>query len=163
MKDAMSRRTHTITTVEELLNAPTDLGRCELVRGELIMMSPGRGRHAAVGMKIGRSLLNFVEAHGLGEVFDRSAGYVVSRNPDTVREPGPSNRGRHVDRAGTAARLLAGHPRDFSCGVMDVWHGLLVSRAEATCGQSTRAPVCTTSGALSRLPCQQFFQRFPAG
>ncbi|MFV1965770.1 MAG: Uma2 family endonuclease, partial [Pirellulaceae bacterium] len=60
---------------------------CELVRGELVMMSPGRARHAAVGMKIGRSLLNFVAANGLGEVFDSSAGYVVSRNPDTVREP----------------------------------------------------------------------------
>jgi Uma2 family endonuclease len=38
-------------------------------------------------MKIGRSLLNFVESNGLGEVFDSSAGYVLSRNPDTVREP----------------------------------------------------------------------------
>lgn len=83
----MPTRTHRITTAEELLNASTELGRCELVRGELIMMSPGKGRHAAVGMKIGRSLLNFVEANGLGEVFDSSAGYVVSRNPDTVREP----------------------------------------------------------------------------
>jgi Uma2 family endonuclease len=83
----MSTRTDHITTAEELLNATADLGRCELVRGELVMMSPGRGRHAAVGMKIGRSLLNFVEANGLGEVFDSSAGYVVARNPDTVREP----------------------------------------------------------------------------
>jgi Uma2 family endonuclease len=38
-------------------------------------------------MRIGRSLLNFVAAHGIGEVFDSSAGYVLSRNPDTVREP----------------------------------------------------------------------------
>jgi Uma2 family endonuclease len=51
------------------------------------MMSPGRGRHAAVGMRIGRSLLDFVETNNLGEVFDSSAGYVVSRDPDTVREP----------------------------------------------------------------------------
>jgi Uma2 family endonuclease len=76
-----------ITTAEELLNAPADLGRCELVRGELIMMSPGKGRHAAVGLRIGRALLNFVEANSLGQVFDSSAGYVLSRDPDTVREP----------------------------------------------------------------------------
>ncbi len=36
----MSIRTSTITTAEQLLNAPSDLGRCELVRGELVMMSP---------------------------------------------------------------------------------------------------------------------------
>lgn len=83
----MSTPTHHITTAEELLNAPADLGPCELVRGELVMMSPGKGRHAAVGMKIGRSLLDFVEANDLGEVFDSSAGYVLSRDPDTVREP----------------------------------------------------------------------------
>jgi Uma2 family endonuclease len=85
--DSMSTPTRNITTAEELLNASSDLGRCELVRGELIMMSPGKGRHAAVGMKIGGSLLNFVEANRLGTVFDSSAGYVLSRNPDTVREP----------------------------------------------------------------------------
>ena len=83
----MSTPTHHITTAKELLNAPADLGPCELVRGELIMMSPGKGRHAAVGMRIGRSLLNHVDANNLGEVFDSSAGYVLSRNPDTVREP----------------------------------------------------------------------------
>ena len=86
----MSTRTRGITTADELLGAASTLGRCELVCGELVMMSPGRGRHAAVGMRIGRALLNFVQAHGLGEVFDSSAGYVVSRDPDTVSEPNVS-------------------------------------------------------------------------
>ena len=76
-----------ITTAEELLNAPADLGRCELVRGKLIVTGPENGRHAAVGARIGRALLNFVEANSLGQVFDSSAGYVLSRDPDTVREP----------------------------------------------------------------------------
>ena len=83
----MSTRTRNITTAEELLNASLDLRRCELVCGELIMMSPGRGRHAAVEMRIGRALLNFVEVHRLGEVFGSSVGFVVSRHPDTVRQP----------------------------------------------------------------------------
>ena len=83
----MSLRTHNITSAEELLSASEDLGKCELARGELVMMSPGRGLHAAVAMRIGRSLLNFAEAHDVGMVFDSSAGYVLSRNPDTVREP----------------------------------------------------------------------------
>lgn len=83
----MSTPTSTITTADELLNAPPDLGRCELVRGELIMMSPAKGRHGAVALKIGHALLSFLEGRGLGEVFDSSTGFVISRDPDTVRAP----------------------------------------------------------------------------
>ena len=51
------------------------------------MMSPGKGRHAAVGMRIGWALLDFVETNHLGAVFDSSAGYILSRRPDTLTEP----------------------------------------------------------------------------
>lgn len=83
----MSTRVHNITTAEELQNAQTNLGRCELVRGELVMMSPGKRRHAVIGAKITAALHQFVEANDLGEVLNSSAGYVLSRRPDTVREP----------------------------------------------------------------------------
>ncbi len=83
----MSMPTQNITTAEELLSAASDLGPCELVRGELIMMSPGMGRHGAVGARVLGELIAFVRANRLGEVFDSSTGYVLSRNPDTVREP----------------------------------------------------------------------------
>lgn len=106
----MSTRTHTITSAEELLNASTDHGRCELVRGELIMLSPGKGRHAVVAMRIGRLLLNFVAAHGLGEVFDSSAGYVVARNPDTVREPDVSFLGTERLKTQDLDAFLEGAP-----------------------------------------------------
>ena len=61
----MSAPAHPITTAEELLAASTDMGRCELVRGELIMMTPGKGRHAAIGARIARALVNFADASGL--------------------------------------------------------------------------------------------------
>lgn len=83
----MSLRTRNIATVDDFLNTPAELGSCELVRGELIVMSPGKGRYGAIGARIVRALGNFVEANGLGEVFDSSTGYVLSRAPDTVREP----------------------------------------------------------------------------
>jgi Uma2 family endonuclease len=83
----MSIPTQNITTAEELLNAASDLGPCELVRGELIMMSPGKGRHGAVEARVLGSLIAFVRANNLGEVFGSSAGYLLSRDPDTVREP----------------------------------------------------------------------------
>lgn len=76
-----------ITTAEELLTASSDLGPCELVRGELIMMSPGKPRHGMVGARITTLLAQLVDANGLGTVFNSSVGYITSRSPDTVREP----------------------------------------------------------------------------
>ena len=76
-----------ITTVEALLNAPADLGRCELVRGKLIMIGPGKGRHGAVCAQITKALANYIDANDLGIVLNSSAGYVIARDPDTVREP----------------------------------------------------------------------------
>ncbi len=88
----MSTPTHSIsiTTAEELLSAPADLGRCELVRGKLIVTGPESGRHGAVSATIGVALLSFVETNGLGQVIGSSAGYVLSRGPDTVRQPDAS-------------------------------------------------------------------------
>lgn len=83
----MSTPTHQITTAEELLNAPSDLGPCELVRGELVMISPGKGRHGVVSARILGELIAFVRKNDLGEVLGSSTGYVLSRDPDTVREP----------------------------------------------------------------------------
>ncbi len=76
-----------ITTAEELLNAPSELGRCELVRGNLVLTGPESARHGATGARIGARLLDFVDRNELGIVFGSSAGYILSRNPDTVREP----------------------------------------------------------------------------
>lgn len=76
-----------ITTAEELAGLPDDFKHCELVRGELIMMSPGTGRHGTVIARIAYHLFGFVKTNRLGEVFDSSVGYVLARNPDTVRAP----------------------------------------------------------------------------
>lgn len=78
--------TQTITTAEQLLNAP-DLGRCELVRGELIMMSPAGFEHGYVAMALGRLLGNFVSERGLGLVLGAETGFQIGRDPDTVRAP----------------------------------------------------------------------------
>ena len=54
-----------ITTAERLSDAP-DLGRCELLRGELIMMSPAGSEHGAITAEISSILRNFVKPRGLG-------------------------------------------------------------------------------------------------
>ncbi len=75
-----------ITTAEQLFEAP-DLGQCELVRGELIMVAPPGYAHGSIEARIARALANFVEANGLGDVLAGEPGFVIARDPDTVRAP----------------------------------------------------------------------------
>ena len=74
-------------TAEELLRLSTTGRRYELVKGELFEMPPAGGRHGSVAMQIGGSLNAYVRAHSLGEVFAAETGFVLRRNPDTVRAP----------------------------------------------------------------------------
>jgi Uma2 family endonuclease len=73
-------------TAEELLKM-RDVGRCELIHGELIMMSPAGAEHGVVALRIGRFLGNFVDDAGLGVVFGAETGFKIDNNPDTVRAP----------------------------------------------------------------------------
>lgn len=75
-----------ITTAEELLRAG-DIGRCELVRGELVMMVPAGGEHGEVTVEITYRLVQHVKARTLGKIFAAETGFVLSRDPDTVRAP----------------------------------------------------------------------------
>jgi Uma2 family endonuclease len=75
-----------ITTAEQLLRAG-DIGRCELVRGELRRMIPPGFLHGRITMRLTRPIVNYVEAHGLGTVVAAETGFLLGRNPDTVRAP----------------------------------------------------------------------------
>jgi len=74
-----------IRTAEQLERAG-DIGPCELVRGELVMMMPPGGRHGQLAVLLARELSAFVEARSLGTVLAET-GFVLSRDPDTVRAP----------------------------------------------------------------------------
>jgi Uma2 family endonuclease len=67
------------------LNIPDE--KTELVDGELLRMSPAGGEHGVVALRIGAWLLMFVEAHHLGVVCAAETGFLVRRDPDTVRAP----------------------------------------------------------------------------
>ena len=75
-----------ITTAEQLLRAG-DIGRCELIRGELRMMIPAGGEHGRVIINVTVAVANFVRAHGLGILYGAETGFVLARDPDTVRAP----------------------------------------------------------------------------
>ena len=78
--------TEQITTAAQLLQA-SDLGRCELIRGELVMMAPAGFRHGHVAGKITTMLTNFVQPHRLGVVTGSETGFQIGHDPDTVRAP----------------------------------------------------------------------------
>jgi Uma2 family endonuclease len=76
----------TISTAEELL-AAGDIGRCELVRGEIIMMSPAGAAHGRITNEIAYLLTRFVKERDLGGIFAAETGFQIASRPDTVRAP----------------------------------------------------------------------------
>jgi Uma2 family endonuclease len=85
----MATVTNKLVTADELLKMG-DIGRCELIYGELVMMSPAGFGHGDIAMRIGRFLGNFVEEHDLGAVLAAETGFLVEQDPDLVRAPDAS-------------------------------------------------------------------------
>jgi Uma2 family endonuclease len=73
-----------LLTAEELWQMG-DIGRCELVEGELIRMNPTSGEHGRVATAITIALGTFVRQHRLGDVLSGEVGFFLRRDPDTVR------------------------------------------------------------------------------
>jgi len=77
-----------IMTAEELIRLPMGMGeRYELIQGELKTMTPAGSRHGKISARVGRLLDQFVSEKKLGEVFGAETGFILRRNPDTVRAP----------------------------------------------------------------------------
>ena len=81
----MSIATQQITAEELFGNHPRE--RCELVRGELHILSPAGGEHGWVVLKVSIPLGTFIESQQSGHVFGAETGFIIARNPDTVRAP----------------------------------------------------------------------------
>ncbi len=79
--------TKTLVTAEQLLRMPDDGYRYELVAGELRKMTPAGWRHGLVGGRLRSLLGGHVLQNELGEVFLAETGFLLARDPDTVRAP----------------------------------------------------------------------------
>jgi Uma2 family endonuclease len=73
-------------TAEELLAMPPDQP-CELIAGEIVMMTPAGYEHGKIAGTICFLLRSHTAKNALGTVVSAEAGFVISRNPDTVRAP----------------------------------------------------------------------------
>ncbi len=79
----------TLATVDEFPALSARLSalgkRTELVRGDLVVMAPAGGRHGQVAHTLALFIGNHVRSRDLGRVFAAETGFVLRRNPDTVR------------------------------------------------------------------------------
>ena len=79
--------TTTPVTADQVLRMPDDGHRYELVAGELRKMTPAGWEHGVVGGRLRSLLGRHVLEHELGEVFLAETGFLLARDPDTVRAP----------------------------------------------------------------------------
>lgn len=77
---------HEPITGEELFKMG-NLGRSELVKGEIVRMTPTGFMHGRVEHRIARALDAFLIEHNLGEIISGEVGIYTGRNPDSVRAP----------------------------------------------------------------------------
>ena len=86
------RTRRTTLNAEEVLRLSTTGANCryELVQGVLFEMPPAGARHGSVAMQVGSLLSVYVRANQLGQVFAAETGFILRRNPDTVRAPDAS-------------------------------------------------------------------------
>ena len=97
-------------TAANLLHLPEGQKKYELIRGELIEMSPPGGTHGYIAAEISRLLKNFVNDRELGVVLVET-GFQLTVGPDTVRAPDISFvAGKNLPPEGLPDGYLSGAP-----------------------------------------------------
>lgn len=76
-----------LMTAVELEEMPDNGFRYDLLRGELLQMSPAGREHGRIANEFARVLSNFVVENNLGEVYASETGFVLETDPDTVLAP----------------------------------------------------------------------------
>ena len=76
-----------LVTAEELERMPQNDAHVELVKGEIVKMPPAGHEHGEIAGAIFAAIHTFVRQHKLGKVYAAETGFILSRDPDTVRAP----------------------------------------------------------------------------
>ena len=113
----MSTTTH-LMTAEELIKLPDDSHRHELIKGELLTMSPVGFTHGVVTMNLSTMLYSHIKLNNLGIVVGE-VGFKLETNPDTVLAPDIA----FIASDGVGARTLGyrSGPPDLAVEVMSQW------------------------------------------
>jgi Uma2 family endonuclease len=76
---------HDITTAAQLWHHAHELGRCELIRGELISMSPASPRHGRIAFLLSTPVGTYLDEYPVGDAYGAETGFQIASNPDSVR------------------------------------------------------------------------------
>ena len=101
-----------LMTADELLTMPDD-GFCyELIKGDLIKVSPPPGyEHGLVTMNIAGPLYEYIKSKDLGKVYAAETGFLLEQNPDTVRAADVAFiRRERIEKAGPVKGYWKGAP-----------------------------------------------------
>jgi Uma2 family endonuclease len=86
MTIASTTTTSKLVTAEELF-AMGDIGRCELIAGEIIHMAPAGAEHGGIAAELLVRIKQFVDANRIGKVYAAETGFTITRAPDSTRAP----------------------------------------------------------------------------
>ena len=112
----MSTTTQThLMTADELIRLPDDSHCHELIKGELLTMTPPGYPHGTVTMNLSLLLGNYVKTNNLGRAAGEM-GYKLESDPDTVLAPDISFIAR--DRMGTVSEGYRSGPPDLAVEVL---------------------------------------------
>jgi Uma2 family endonuclease len=100
-----------LMTADQLLELCDDGRRHELVAGSVVSEPPASFRHGDVSAEVFRRLIEFVRDHDLGRVVSTETGFLLARDPDTVRAPDVAFVSRaKIDGAGRFTGFFPGAP-----------------------------------------------------
>lgn len=100
-----------LMTADELLGLPDDHRRRELVAGFMVSEPPASFRHGDIAAELFRRLIEFVRAEDLGRVVSTETGFLLARDPDTVRAPDVAFVSRaRIERVGAFRGFFPGPP-----------------------------------------------------
>lgn len=74
-------------TAEDLERLEDDGYRYDLIRGELITMSPAGARHGKIAAEIAWHLRTYTRQNPIGDVYGAETGFRLARGPDVVLGP----------------------------------------------------------------------------
>src|SRR5258708_38686554 len=83
----IQQKVYTAQDLWELSHRVGERKRFELLRGELIEMSPTGEAHGILTAWLSHLILGYVDANGLGEVLGAETGFRLSDTPDTIFAP----------------------------------------------------------------------------
>src|SRR5687768_15687011 len=101
-----------LMTADELMMMPDDGYLYELIKGELIKVSPSTGHeHGLVTMNIAGPLYEYVKRKNLGKVYAAKTGFLLEQDSDTVRTADVAFvRRERIERTGPVKGYWIGAP-----------------------------------------------------